>query len=162
METTGVLKNEIARKFRTVGPIARASGIKSDVRKERPYDGYRDLGMLVASEESGDVLARTKVRIKEVCESADLIFQSIAMMDSGGIRTDVGPKDGMHVAVVEAPRGELVHCADIVDGNIWRYSIRDPSLVDWPMMSFAVPGNVVPDFPLINKSFNLAYSGNDL
>ena len=71
-------------------------------------------------------------------------------------------EDGFRCAVVEAPRGELVHCAVIKDGNIWRYNVRDPSFMNWFGMCHAVPGNVVPDFPLINKSFGLSYSGNDL
>ena len=160
--TTGVLEPKIARKFRVLGPIGRASGMYTDVRKERPYDAYRYLGLNVPMESSGDVYARTKVRMKEVHESIDLIFQSIAMMPEGEIKSDVRADDGFRVGIVEAPRGELVHCADIRNGEVWRYSIRDPSLVNWPMMSYAVPGNVVPDFPLINKSFSLAYSGNDL
>ena len=55
-----------------------------------------------------------------------------------------------------------MHCAVIRDGNIWRYNVRDPSFMNWFGMCHAVPGNVVPDFPLINKSFGLSYSGNDL
>ncbi len=162
METTGILQPDIAKTYRTVGPIGRASGMSLDVRKEMPYDGYRHLGLLVPSETGGDVLARTKVRFREIYESIDLIFQSVALMDDGPIRADAGIPEGFRVGIVEAPRGELVHCAEIIDGKVWRYSIRDPSLVDWPMMSYAVPGNVVPDFPLINKSFSLSYSGNDL
>lgn len=163
LETTGVLDPAIAKANRILGPVGRASGMGLDVRKERPYDGYRDMGLLVPGEVSGDVLARTKVRIAEAYESMDLIFQAIAMMTPGPIRSKVdAPEDGFHLGLVESPRGELVHCADIRDGRIWRYSIRDPSLVNWPMMGHAVPGNVVPDFPLINKSFGLSYSGNDL
>jgi Ni,Fe-hydrogenase III large subunit len=64
--------------------------------------------------------------------------------------------------MVESPRGELLHCADIRNGDIWRYSIRDPSFVNWPALELAVMGNIVPDFPMINKSFGLSYSGNDV
>lgn len=162
LETTGVLKKEVAEIHRAVGPIARASGVISDVRKECPYDAYDKLGFTIHTETSGDVLARTEVRIREAYESIDLIMQSLALIEDGPLRTDVKPNDGFAVSVVESARGELVHSAEIRDGEIWRYSIRDPSLVDWPMMSYAVPGNVVPDFPLINKSFSLSYSGNDL
>ncbi len=162
LETTGVLKKEVASLYRAVGPIARASGIASDVRKERPYDAYDKVSLTVQTETSGDVLARTKVRIREAYESIDLIMQCLALMKDGPLRIEIEPSDGFDVSVVESARGELVHCAEIRNGNIWRYSIRDPSLVNWPMMCYAVPGNVVPDFPLINKSFSLSYSGNDL
>jgi Ni,Fe-hydrogenase III large subunit len=48
------------------------------------------------------------------------------------------------------------------DGNILRYKVRTPSFCNWPALCHAVQGNIVPDFPLINKSFNLSYAGNDL
>ncbi len=163
LETTGILSYDAVSTFGAVGPIGRASGLNSDVRCEKPYDGYKTLKVLIASEVEGDVLARTKVRMREVFESIDLIFQAIGRMKPGPLKCEIPTqKDGLIISVVEAPRGELIHCVDIRNGKIWRYSIRDPSFVNWPMMSFAVPGNVVPDFPLINKSFSLSYSGNDL
>jgi Ni,Fe-hydrogenase III large subunit len=48
------------------------------------------------------------------------------------------------------------------DGTIHRCKVRDPSFVNWPAIQFAVLGNIIPDFPLINKSFNLSYAGTDL
>jgi Ni,Fe-hydrogenase III large subunit len=47
-------------------------------------------------------------------------------------------------------------------GRIHRCKVRDPSFVNWPAIQWAVLGNIIPDFPLINKSFNLSYAGNDL
>lgn len=162
MENTGVLSHGKAVDIGAVGPIARASGIHSDVRAERPYECYGELGMNTVTAESGDVHARTLVRIGEANESISLVHQCIAILEPGECRVPVSPRDGLHVAVVEAPRGELVHAADIRGGMVWRYSVRDPSFPNWFGMCHAVPGNVVPDFPLINKSFGLSYSGNDL
>ncbi|MDO5853601.1 MAG: hydrogenase large subunit [Thermoplasmata archaeon] len=162
LEGTGVLKKSDAEELGMVGPIARASGVESDVRAELPYEMYGSLGMRVVTEPKGDVHARTLVRLGEITESISLIHQCIQSMEPGETRVRVTPKDGVRCAVVEAPRGELVHCAVIEDGKISRYNVRDPSFMDWPGMSRAVPGNVVPDFPLINKSFSLSYSGNDL
>jgi len=55
-----------------------------------------------------------------------------------------------------------MHCAHFRSGAIERYKVRDPSFCNWPTMERAVLGNIVPDFPVINKSYGLSYSGNDL
>ena len=102
------------------------------------------------------------MRVDEIAESVSLILQCLAEMEEGEIRTDFKTPDGFSCGLVESPRGELVHSADIRDGRIWRYNIRDPSFVNWPSMETAVMDNIVPDFPLINKSFGLSYSGNDV
>lgn len=162
LDGTGVLRKEDAVAIGAVGPIARASGIASDARRDLGYGMYGDLGMNVVTSEKGDVHSRTLVRFGEITESISMIHQCIQSMEPGDVRVQVAPEDGFHVSVVEAPRGELVHCAEIRGGGIWRYSVRDPSFVNWFGMGHAVPGNVVPDFPLINKSFGLSYSGNDL
>ncbi len=162
LDGTGILKREKAEEIAAVGPIARASGIDSDARKEIGYELYGELGMKVITAEKGDVHARTSVRLGEITESISLIHQCIQSMEPGETRIRPSVDDGCHVSVVEAPRGELIHYADIRDGRVWRYVVRDPSFVNWFGMCHAVPGNVVPDFPLINKSFGLSYSGNDL
>ena len=162
LDGTGILKREKAEEIAAVGPIARASGIDSDARKDIGYELYGELGMKVVTAEKGDVHARTSVRLGEITESISLIHQCIQSMEPGETRIRPSVEDGCRVSVVEAPRGELVHYADIRDGRVWRYVVRDPSFVNWFGMCHAVPGNVVPDFPLINKSFGLSYSGNDL
>lgn len=162
LDGTGVLSRDDAIALGAVGPIARASGIASDARKDLKYGIYGDLGMNVVTAKKGDVHSRTAVRLGEITESISLIHQCIQSMEPGETRVRPTVADGFHVSAVEAPRGELVHCADIRDGEVWRYSVRDPSFVNWFGMCRAVPGNVVPDFPLINKSFGLSYSGNDL
>lgn len=162
LETTGILSNENALRYETVGVIARASGIRSDVRAEVPYDAYGDLSFSLITRDKGDVMSRCAVRVDEIAESVSLILQCLAEMEEGEIRTDFKTPDGFSCGLVESPRGELVHSADIRDGRIWRYNIRDPSFVNWPSMETAVMDNIVPDFPLINKSFGLSYSGNDV
>jgi Ni,Fe-hydrogenase III large subunit len=162
LETTGVLETEDALRLGTVGTVARASGIVSDVRADLPYDAYGALSFNTVSRNKGDVMSRAAVRVGEVTESVSIILQCITDMDKGEIRTETETPEGFSMGIVESPRGELLHCADIRDGNIWRYSVRDPSVVNWPALELAVLGNIVPDFPLINKSFGLSYSGNDL
>lgn len=161
-ETTGILTHENALRYRALGPTARASGVKTDVRKELPYDAYSEVGMRLITHDKGDVYSRMFVKAKEIVESVNLINQCLDLMDGCVIRADVSIVDGFRLGIVEAPRGELVHAVNIVNGGIWRYRIRDPSFINWIALETALPGNIVPDFPLINKSFNLSYSGYDL
>lgn len=161
-ESTGVLSHDMAQLLRAVGPVSRASGMRSDVRKDRPYDAYTDLSMKIATSDEGDVYARLKVKANEIVESADLINQCLDRLEGGPIRTDIPAMDGFGLGLVESPRGELMHAIHAEDGCIWRYKIRDPSFINWIALENAVSNNIVPDFPLINKSFNLSYGGNDL
>jgi len=162
IETTGILTYENAVKFRALGPVARAAGIKTDVRKEMPYDAYGDLGLKLITASNGDVCSRLHVKANEIRESVSLINQCLDKIENGPLRVRIEPKDGFGIGLVEASRGELMHAVNIVNGNIWRYKIRDPSFVNWSVLERVLPNNIVPDFPLINKSFNLSYSGNDL
>ena len=161
-EGTGTLSKEDAIRLRIVGPAARASSVDNDVRKQHPYEAYGTIGMKVPVQTSGDVHARLKVKCDELFESISIITQCISFMEHGPVYTDVKIKDGFRIGLTESPRGELIHCANIVNGKVWRYKIRDPSFPNWTALEAAVLGNIVPDFPLINKSFDLSYSGNDL
>lgn len=161
-ETTGTLTNRDALDYRVLGPAARASGVKTDVRKERPYDAYGTVGFRVFTRDRGDVYSRMLVKAAEIAESTSIINQCLDMIEPGELRAKIIPSEGLGLGIVEAPRGELVHAAESVGGEIWRYRIRDPSFINWLALERAMPGNIVADFPLINKSFNLSYSGNDL
>jgi Ni,Fe-hydrogenase III large subunit len=161
-ETTGILTTEDAVRFRTVGPAARASNVDNDVRKQHPYEAYDMVGMKVPLYTTGDVYARLKVKRDELIESISIVTQCINYMEKGPICVDIRTEDGFRMGMVESSRGELIHCANITDGKIWRYKIRDPSFTNWIALENAILGNVVPDFPLTNKSFDLSYSGNDL
>src|SRR5712691_460742 len=71
---------------------------------------------------------------------------------------------GAHaIGLVEAWRGPIWHWV-WADGpaSLNRVKVVDPSFRNWPALEYAVLKNIVPDFPLCNKSFNLSYSGNDL
>jgi Ni,Fe-hydrogenase III large subunit len=162
LETTGILTKEIALRLGAVGIIARASGIISDVRAELPYDAYKDLSFNTISKNKGDVMSREAVRVGEISESVSLILQCIGDMKEGKIWTKPETPNGFSCGIVESPRGELLHSAEIRDGEVWRYNIRDPSFVNWPTMELSVLEDIIPDFPLINKSFGLSYSGNDV
>jgi Ni,Fe-hydrogenase III large subunit len=108
------------------------------------------------------VYGRLKVTKDEVLESISIIAQCRSNMEPGEVLCKIKTEDGVRIGMIESPRGEVIHCAHVLKGNIWRYKVRDPSFPNWPALELAALGNIIPDFPLVNKSFDLSYSGNDL
>ena len=109
--------------------------------------------------------ARVSVRFDEVFESLRLIRALCAGLPGGVLRTDLQPpaEAAFGAGWVEGWRGEVLVTLELhADGRILRCHCHDPSWQNWPVLEHAVIGNIVPDFPLINKSFNLSYSGQDL
>jgi len=173
LEDTGRLPADIARDHGVTGIAGRACGIARDARRDFPYAAYPYLQFDVAKANSCDVLARYSIRVQEVRQSIILIKEAIEKMPKAtGTITALPHKklseiifkpNSYAVSIVEGWRGDLVHfVATDSEGKISRVDVRDPSFVNWTAVGFAGRGNVVPDFPLINKSFNLSYSGNDL
>ena len=114
--------------------------------------------------QEGDVLARLRVRVDEVGQSLAIIREIAARLAPGPCRIALPPlpPDRIGLGAVEGWRGEIFHWIRTgSDGRLERCKIKDPSLSNWPAMVEAVKGNIVPDFPVINKSFNLSYSGTD-
>jgi Ni,Fe-hydrogenase III large subunit len=149
-----------------MGVVGRASGIDHDIRRDRPFAAYDEVFVKVAVYRYGDVRARLRVRMDEIHESIRLIREIRRKMPLGPIAVESNntPKAGeWALSAVEGWRGEILYFVMAGDnGMIHRCKVRDPSFVNWPAIQWAVLGNIVPDFPLINKSFNLSYAGNDL
>jgi Ni,Fe-hydrogenase III large subunit/Ni,Fe-hydrogenase III component G len=165
LEGTGRLTLQTAQDHGVVGYIARASGIDHDVRRDHPYAAYPSLKFKVPVFEAGDVLARTMVRVEEIRESVSLIQQALQKMPEGAISSPLGKLPAWQPAygIVEGWRGAIFHWVMADDqGRLYRLKVKDPSFVNWPALPFALLKNIVPDFPLCNKSFNQSYSGNDL
>jgi Ni,Fe-hydrogenase III large subunit/Ni,Fe-hydrogenase III component G len=166
LENTGVLSEQIAWDHGAMGVVGRASNIDRDVRRDHPFAAYSDLQFRVPVFNYGDVRARVRIRIEEVKESINLIRQVRERIPLGEIRVSpTAPPEAGHwaLAAVEGWRGEILYYVMAgKDGAIHRCKVRDPSFVNWPAIQFAVLGNIIPDFPLINKSFNLSYAGTDL
>jgi Ni,Fe-hydrogenase III large subunit/Ni,Fe-hydrogenase III component G len=161
LTATGVLTTETARLFGAVGVAARASGIDTDARRDHPHAAYAGLPLVVPLRHDGDVRARARVRIAETRTSFALVRAVERSLPEGQLVEPLGslPPYRAAVGVTESPRGENVHWVRTgPDGNIDRYRIRSASFGNWPVVPSAVPGNMVPDFPLINKSFELCYS----
>ncbi len=161
-ETTGILGREAARSLAVVGPAARASGLKLDVRHDHPYGLYRQIAIDVPGYHYGDVLARARIRIDETAVSRRLICDTLERLPNGPICVPLPSSANPEgVSAVESPRGELLYWVKLREGRIARCHIKSPSFQNWPALPLAMPGNIIADFPLINKSFNLSYSGCD-
>lgn len=167
LKGTGVLSYETATDNGALGVPAKAVGIKNDTRVDFPYAAYDELySGEITTEQGGDVNARFRVRIKEVIASIELIERALLTLPNGPINvksSGVFKKNAVAISAVEGWRGEIFYFLTTdAHGNIDRVAPRDPSFINWTLLGYAGLGNVVPDFPLINKSFNLSYTGNDL
>jgi len=164
LQRTGILRPEKAEMLGIVGVAGRASGVNRDIRRDHPYEAYRHLSFRVPVYQQGDVRHRMKVRIDEVSESIQMIRLSVAHLPGGIYRAPAQPIPPGRCALsaVEGWRGEIVHWVRTGENNcLERCKVKDPSLNNWPAIVEAVEGNIVADFPVINKSFNLSYSGTD-
>ncbi|MDX9913105.1 MAG: NADH-quinone oxidoreductase subunit C [Candidatus Moranbacteria bacterium] len=162
LQYTGELPKEAALAFGAVGLPARASGVDRDVRRDYPYAAYDKFPIEIITKKSQDVFARYRMRIKEIEQTMILLGKIIKEIKEGDICKKFEIKDGFNLGAVESWRGEIICALDIKDGSIERCFPRDPSFCNWALFGIMGPGNIVPDFPLINKSLNLSYSGNDL
>jgi formate hydrogenlyase subunit 5 len=161
---TGVLLPEKAKDLGIVGVAGRASGIDLDVRRDHPYAAYSRYPLRVPVYQAGDVSHRLQVRIDEVSESISIIRRATEESWQGEFRIPVPlvPADRCAISAVEGWRGEIIHWVRTgPDNHLQRCKIKDPSLNNWPALVEAVQGNIIADFPVINKSFNLSYSGTD-
>jgi len=163
--TTGVLSFELASALGALGYVGRASGRNFDVRRDAPYPPYDHLNVRVPVETQGDVASRFWVRYKELRAALRLIEQMLAGLPAGQIAAEwrLPPEDAEGFGAVEGWRGEILcYVRFDADGRIGRYYPRDPSAVNWPALEKLMLGNIVPDFPVCNKSVNGSYSGHDL
>ena len=158
----GVLTKEDAIRLGAVGPHARASGVKIDVRKDAPYSSYEDFDFEIPTVESGDVYARVVVRALECYESIKIIRQALETLPDTPINNGqklVKIQAGQTVARHEAPRGALSHMV-VGDGgfNNYRVSIHVPSFKNTPTIPHMLRGNTVAEAGLIIASIDPCFS----
>lgn len=162
-ETTGILKKEAARAYGARGLAARASGINLDLRARYPYAGYHAHEVAVITDEVGDVAARFRVRARECEVSFALIRSILENLPAGAAQAAFKAKEGSAYGWNESWRGAVIDWVRVnADGRIDRLVVTDPSFMNWALFGELAPGNIIPDFPLCNKSLNLSYSGTDL
>ncbi|MHB1446198.1 MAG: hydrogenase large subunit [Acidimicrobiales bacterium] len=161
---TAVLSTSHAQEIGVLGVVARASGLDLDARLSHPFIDP-PAGFHAATQDTGDVLGRFLVRCEEVDTSLALLG---AYIEGDGPLSASGPGalvggGGRGSGMVEGWRGTIVHRVEVdPTGTLRRVKIVDPSFLTWPALPIALSDTIVPDFPLVNKSFNLSYAGNDL
>ena len=163
---TGCVTPALAARLGLCGLAGRASAQANDARVQYAGTPYDKLDVKIATRSGGDVAARVAVRFDELFESLRLQREILANLIGGETLAHPLlqlPACGFGIGLVEGWRGEvLVAIHTDAQGSLSRVHPHDPSWQNWPVLEHAIMGNIVPDFPLINKSFNLSYSGQDL
>jgi Ni,Fe-hydrogenase III large subunit/Ni,Fe-hydrogenase III component G len=179
---TGAIALNDAVEMGLVGVAARSSGVDTDTRRDHPYSAYRSMRIdghhaslrrfteyrVEMAKSRGDVLARFDGRVEEVVNSADMIIELLVSLD--GERELVTQVVGENLepfshalGYAESHRGQSLHWVMVGDGgSLFRYKVRTASFANWPAIEAAVLNDIVADFPLVNKSLDLSYAGNDL
>jgi Ni,Fe-hydrogenase III large subunit/Ni,Fe-hydrogenase III component G len=161
----GAVAPELATRLGLTGLAGRASGQAFDLRIDLPCEPYGQLAPAKCGRSEGDVAARVAVRFDELAESCRLIQRILNTLPAGPHLADVRVPDhgAFGAGLIEGWRGPVFVALEAGPGGaIHRCHPHDPSWQNWPVLEHAIIGNIVPDFPLINKSFNLSYSGHDL
>lgn len=180
LKNTGTITKEDAVGFGIVGVAARCVGVDVDTRKDHPYASYPSLHLdkhhdtpyqkmkyeVEMQKRNGDALSRFMLRAEEIQNSIMLIQQTLRDLDNTQpIWCDVGPLEPhLHaLGYSESHRGQTMHWVMVGKNNsIYRYKIRTASFCNWKIIEQAVLNDIVADFPIVNKSLDLSYSGNDL
>ncbi|MHB8177952.1 MAG: hydrogenase large subunit [Vulcanimicrobiaceae bacterium] len=158
---TGIVARDAARAFGAVGPTHRAAKGEIDIRVFAPYGAYRQLPVQVARASSSDVFARCRIKGDEIRTSFHLLAEALAQLGDSPPpppQAFVVPP-GTTIGVVEGPRGAETIAAHVDEtGRLERLHVISASYRNWPLVARAMDGNIIPDFPLVNKSFNLCYA----
>jgi Ni,Fe-hydrogenase III large subunit len=154
----GVLSTEDAERLGAVGPVARASGVREDTRTHSSRLSYGGFQIAMQNPATGDVASRTAQRSVELEQSFGLLDELLSQpMTLGRIRRVT---DGSTIGIgrVESPRGATICVVERDDQRVRALHLRTGSYANWPVLAHVVAGELVPDFPLINKSFELCYA----
>ncbi|MBI2380384.1 MAG: NADH-quinone oxidoreductase subunit C [Gammaproteobacteria bacterium] len=161
----GVLAKDQAQRLGCLGFVARASGIDYDLRRDHGYAPYERLSLEHPLHQAGDVAARVLQRAEEIYASLGAIRQLLDRLPHGPIAVSLKPPEPgtRGLGLVDGWRGEILSYVRFGEGGrVSRYFPRDPSWFNWPALEVLIHGNIVPDFPVCNKSINGSYAGVDL
>lgn len=160
---TGVLPRGAAFDQGATGPVARASGLDRDLRRDHPYAAYSRLRFHVSVRESGDALARAEVRAESLREACALILQALGKLEPGPVRAHAAPPAGEQAGLgwAESPRGSLLYAVRIRDGRCERVKIKSPSFSNWRVFPLTVHESNMMDYAINEASFGLTIAGCD-
>jgi Ni,Fe-hydrogenase III large subunit len=166
LDTTGTLQAQDAIALGVTGVAARACGIDRDARRDHPHAGYgKDVRVGVVTEADGDVHARLNLRAAEARESIRLIHALLSNVPAGPFATAMPkalPAWRIGQCAIESPRGAAIHWLRTdAEGRVDRYHLRSASYANWPAVPLAALTSIIPDFPIVNKSFELCYACTD-
>jgi formate hydrogenlyase subunit 5 len=161
--TTGVLEKQVAQDQGATGPIARASGVDLDLRRDHPYASYRDLPLTVPVKTSGDAHARAQVRMAEIDASFTLLQRILLLLADGQIMSKCDPLPGSEgLGCAESPRGALFYAVHFGAGDtLARVKIKSPSFSNWRAFPFTVHDSNMMDYAINEASFGLTIAGCD-
>jgi len=180
---TGVISPALVLEIGAVGVAARSSGLDIDTRRDHPYGAYRSLRIdphhdtprhaiqyeVEMTKKRGDVLARFETRIEEVTNSVEIVKEALQRLGGDSELVVPVPRESLEphshaLGYAESHRGQTVHWVTIGEdrNSLLRYKVRTASFCNWPAIEAAVLNDIVADFPLVNKSLDLSYAGNDL
>ncbi len=157
----GVVTAADAARLGAVGPAARAAGCTEDVRSVSPRLAYDGFAPVVPERPAGDVQARLDQRAIELWQSFELLDELLARPVVPAAATPTGREREIGLGRVESPRGATSCVVERSGDRIERLRLRTGSYANWPVVAFAAADNLLPDFPLINKSFELCYACAD-
>jgi Ni,Fe-hydrogenase III large subunit len=160
----GILSRDNAIAYGAVGPVARASGVDGDLRRDNPYLAYGTLDFAVPTQTSGDVLARVVVRALEMLESCRIVEQALDQIPVGPLHVGniYSVPAGEAVVRTEAPRGEVFYYVESNGSDTpARVKVRTPSFANIPTVAAMVKGNDLADVPLIQAAVDPCYSCTD-
>ena len=168
-EQCGLVSKDEMQRIGGVGQVARASGLKRDLRATHPSGFYaEEFSHEPILRTDGDVMSRLATRMDEVLQSIDYIHQVLAnykpstTIEAPDYDAPLMP-EALSFSLVEGWRGEICHVAlTDKEGAIAKYKVKDPSVHNWLGLAIAVRSEGISDFPINNKSFNLSYCGHDL
>jgi Ni,Fe-hydrogenase III large subunit len=165
LEETGTLPAETARELGVLGYVAKASGQDYDLRRDHGHAPYDELSVQSPCRQEGDVAARLQIRAEEIRISLELLRALLKQLPDGSASTTwpASTADAEGLGLIEGWRGEILsYVRFAADGRVARFFPRDPSWFNWLALEQLIHGNIVPDFPVCNKSVNGSYSGHDL
>jgi Ni,Fe-hydrogenase III large subunit/Ni,Fe-hydrogenase III component G len=160
---TGVLPKEYAVKLSVEGPVARASGINRDARRDLPYAAYKYASFKVPVYTEGDNMSRILVRVDEIFESISIIEQLLDKIPKGPIMLDKYeiPEGRVGVQVVEAPRGGDVHFVITGRGKPYRWRVRAPTYSNIPALKVMLKDQPLADAPITIANIDPCFSCTD-